>query len=76
MITAERIRLFCVNLVDMLFAQNPNRIKNQMQEIIFRHLYEFDCILGELPTNFRVWQIIEMLSKTELNDIILFAVVA
>lgn len=47
-----------------------------MQEIIFRHLYEFDCILGELPTNFRVWQIIEMLSKTELNDIILFAVVA
>jgi len=47
-----------------------------MQEIIFRHLYELDCILGELPTNFRVWQIIEMLSQTELNDIILCVAVA
>jgi len=39
-----------------------------MTEIIFLHLYELDFILFELPVlNFRIWQIIEMLSQTELD---------
>ena len=38
-----------------------------MQQIIFTHLYELDNILFELPFNFRIWQIIEMLSQTELD---------
>ncbi len=37
-----------------------------MSEIIFLHLYETDTIFFELPM-WRIWQVIEMFSQTELN---------
>ena len=37
-----------------------------MYEAIFLHLYELDCIIFELPLS-RLWQMIEMLSQTELD---------
>ena len=48
----------------------------KMTETIFRHLYELDNILFELPMWPYIWQVIEMLSQTELDHFILCATVA
>lgn len=49
--------------------------KDKMTEIIFEHLYELDNILFELPMWPYIWQVIEMLSQTELDHFILCATV-
>jgi len=50
--------------------------KDKMQETIFEHLYELDNILFELPMRPYIWQVIEMLSQTELDHFILCVTVA
>jgi len=46
-----------------------------MTETIFLHLYELDNLLFELPLS-RLWQMIEMLSQTELDSWIQVVTVA
>ena len=38
---------------------------------LFRHLYETDTLLFSIPIDFHVWQVIEMLSRYELDAYVL-----